>query len=88
MFDAHRADPQYNGSDWCDVGNNTDMVCDFARLRDINLCVISGMLKIKHIEVASDKFLTHFHWDGHSYCAASSQGHVQVARSTTLPARE
>ena len=50
----------------------TEMMEDFAERRGINLIVLHGNIKIKHITGGSEQWLTYVQWDNHSYFVRNS----------------
>ena len=55
----------------------TEMMEDFAETRGLNLIVLHGNTKIKHITGGSEHWLTFVQWDNHAYFVKNSRPFVQ-----------
>ena len=73
--------PPFNGMGWRDVGISTEMICEFAEKRGINLHVFHGNKKTHQIYGVSDQHLTYFNGDNHCYFAENSMGYDKVTVS-------
>ena len=49
IFESYASHPPFNGTGWRDVGISTEMVCDFAEKRGINLHIFHGKYKIDRL---------------------------------------
>ena len=82
IFKNYMPHPPFNGTGWRDVGISTEMICEFAEKRGINLHVFHGNKKTHQIYGGSDQHLTYFNWDNHCYFAQTSERYGKIPVST------
>ena len=67
----------FNGQHFETLGVTTEMMEDFAERRGLNLIVLHGNTKIKHVTGGSEQWLTFVQWDNHAYFVKNSRPFVQ-----------
>ena len=67
----------FNGQHFEALGVTTDMMEDFAQRCGVNLIVLHGNTKIKHIDLGTDRYLCFHQWDNHCYLVKNARPYVQ-----------
>ena len=67
----------FNGEHSETRGVTTEMPEDFAERRGLNLIVLHGNTKIRHVTGGSEQWLCFAQWDNHAYFVKNSRPYVQ-----------